>query len=189
MPRRAITATIGASTESGVPIMQASFRNTLLVTSAVVALTCSAAGCGSAGDTAEAVQPASTTGGSSASAPEWADRANGICQSALADDRHELVNHLDVKHVKEHGMSVVAAGSQLDALGPPAGAEATSYARMVDLYKKSAIYHALALRAFDSGDDGNAALAYSLALKFADQADALAVGFGAAECTRFGMDG
>ena len=60
---------------------------------------------------------------------------------------------------------------------------------MVDLYKKSAIYHAVALRAFDSGDDGNAALAYSLALKFADQADALAVGFGAAECTRFGMDG
>jgi hypothetical protein len=188
MPRSAITATIGASTELGVPSMQASFRNTLFATPAVIALTLVAAGCGGAGDTASAVQPASTTAGSSVSAPEWAGRANGICETALADDRHELVNHLDAKHVKEHGMSVVAAGSQLDALGPPAGGEAKSYARMVDLYKKSAIYHGLALRAFDSGDDGNAALAYSLALKLADQADTLAVGFGAAECNRFGMD-
>ena len=168
--------------------MQASFRNTLFATPAAVALTLVAAGCGGAGDTASAVQQASTTVGSSASAPEWVDRANGICETALADDHHELVNQLDVKHVKEHGMSVVRAGSQLDALGPPAGADAKSYARMVDLYKKSAIYHALALRAFDDDDDGNAALAYSLALQLADQADTLAVGFGAAECDRFGMD-
>ena len=85
-------------------------------------------------------------------------------------------------------MSVVRAGAQLDGLGPPAEADAKSYAHMIDLYKKSAIYHALALRAFEGGDDGNAALAYSLALQFADQADTLAVGFGAAECNRFGMD-
>ena len=122
------------------------------------------------------------------SAPAWVHRAKGICETALADDRHELVNHLDVKHVKQHGMSVVAAGSQLDALGPPAGTDAWSYARMIGLYKKSAIYHALALRGFDSGDNGNAALAYSLALHLADQADTLAVGFGAAACDRFGMD-
>lgn len=168
--------------------MQGSLRNPLFATPALVALTWLAAGCGSAGATASAVQTTSTTAGSSASAPEWADRANGICETALADDRHELVDHLDLKHVREHGMSVVRAGAQLDALGAPAGADATSYARMVDLYKKSAIYHAVALRAFDSGDDGNAALAYSLALHFADQADTLAVGFGAAECNRFGMD-
>ncbi len=167
--------------------MQASFRNTLFATPALVALTWLAAGCGSAGDTASSVQPASTTAGASVSAPEWANRANSICETALADD-HELVNHLDLKHVKEHGMAVVRAGAQLDALGPAAGADAKSYARMVDLYKKSAIYHALALRAFDGGDDGNAALVYSLALHFADQADTLAVGFGAAECNRFGMD-
>jgi hypothetical protein len=188
MPRSRITATIGSSTELGVPIVQASFRNILFATPALVALTWLAAGCGSAGSGASAVQPASTTAGSSVSAPEWADRANGICETALADDRHELVDHLDAKHVKEHGMSVVTAGSQLDALGPPAGADAKSYARMVDLYKKSAIYHALALRAFEGGDVGNAALAYSLALHVADQADTLAAGFGAAECNRFGMD-
>jgi hypothetical protein len=78
-------------------------------------------------------------------------------------------------------MAVVRAGAPLDALGPAAGADARSHARMVDLYEKSAIYHALALRAFDSGEDGNAALVYSLALHFADQADALAIGFGAGE--------
>jgi hypothetical protein len=170
--------------------MQASFGNTLLATPAVLALAWLAAGCGSAGDTASAgLHPASTAAaGSSVSAPEWAHRANGICETALADDSHELVNHLDATHVKQHGMSIVMAGSQLDALGPPAGTDALSYARMVDLYKKSAIYHGIALRAFDSGENGNAALAYSLALHLADQADTLAVGFGAGECDRFGMD-
>ncbi len=169
--------------------MQASFRNTLLATPAVLALTWLASGCGTAGDTASAgMHSVSTAEGSSVSAPNWAHRASRICATALADDRHELVNHLDVTHVKRHGMSVVMAGAQLDALGPPAGTDAASYARMVGLYKKSAIYHAIALRAFDSGDNGNAALAYSLALHLADQADTLAVGFGAAECDRFGMD-
>jgi hypothetical protein len=169
--------------------MQASFRNTLLATPAVLALTWLAAGCGSAGDTASAgLHPASTAAGSSVSGPEWAHRANGVCEAALADDSHELVDHLDVTHVKQHGMSIVTAGSQLDALGPPAVTDSRSYARMVDLYKKSAIYHGIALRAFESGDNGNAALAYSLALHLADRADTLAVGFGAASCDRFGMD-
>jgi hypothetical protein len=169
--------------------MEASPRITRFAAPALVALVWLAAGCGSAGSTASAgSQSTSTTAGSSAPAPDWSVRANDICDTALADDSHELVNHLDARHVKQHGMAVVSAGSRLDALGPPAGADARSYVRMVDLYKKSAIYHGLALRAFDSGDDGNAAIAYSLALHFADQADKLAVRFGAAECNRFGME-
>ena len=107
--------------------MQASLRHTLFARPALLALTWLATGCDRAGDTASAVQTTSTTAGSSASAPEWADRANGLCETALADDRHELVDHLDLKHVREHGMSVVRAGAQLDALGAPAGAEPKSY--------------------------------------------------------------
>jgi hypothetical protein len=37
-------------------------------------------------------------------------------------------------------------------------------------------------------DNGNAALAYSMALSFADQADTLAIGFGAEAVNRFGME-
>ena len=76
--------------------MQASFRtHPLRHAGRCSPLTWLAAGCGGAGDTASASQPASTTAGASVSAPEWADRANGICEAALPDQSHELVDHLD----------------------------------------------------------------------------------------------
>ena len=120
---------------------------------------------------------------------KWARQANEICARALPDDSHEMVDHLDSAHIKLHGMAIVMAGSALDELGPPAGADETDYEHMLALYKSSAIRHALALHELDDGNDGNAAAQYSMALAQADQADRLAVGFGASSCARFGMTG
>jgi hypothetical protein len=117
-----------------------------VVSAALVALTCAfATGCGGAGQapsasthTTDTVSASSTDSGSSG----WAKRASTICTEALADDSHELVNHLDARHIKQHGMAIVAAGSKLDALGAPAGADPGAYAHMIELYKKSAVYPA-----------------------------------------------
>src|SRR6185437_11435293 len=163
-----------------------------VVSAALVALTCAfATGCGGAGQapsasthTTDTVSASSTDSGSSG----WARRASTICTEALADDSHELVNHLDARHIKQHGMAIVAAGSKLDALGAPAGADPGAYAHMIELYKKSAVYHGLALRELAQGNDGNAAAEYAVGLDLADKADRLAVGFGAGSCNRFGMN-
>jgi hypothetical protein len=151
-----------------------------------------AAGCGANGkaSSASTARTADVVATSSASSPsQWADHASAICENALSDDSHELVNHLDARHIKQHGMAIVAAGSRLDALGVPSGGDAHAYAHMIQLYKKSAIYHGLALRDLGQGNDGNAAAHYAIALGLADTADGLAVGFGAASCDRFGMEG
>ena len=58
---------------------------------------------------------------------------------------------------------------------------------MLDLYKRSAIDHGLAVREIEKGDAGNAAVYYSIGLRLADKADAIAAGFGATDCTRFGL--
>ncbi len=84
-------------------------------------------------------------------------------------------------------MAIVLAGSQLDALGAPTGVDTDAYARMIALYKKSALYHAGAIRMLQQGQGGNAGLAYALALSYADRADRMAESFGAAQCDRFGM--
>lgn len=158
----------------------------------LVAVACTfAAGCGgtrqaspaSAATTADVKASSSGSGSSS-----WADRAATICENALADDTHELVNHFDAHHIRQHGMAIVDAGSKLDALGVPAGGDTDAYARMIQLYKKSAIYHGLALRELAKGNAGNAAGEYAIALNLADKADRIAVGFGAASCNRFGME-
>ncbi len=86
-------------------------------------------------------------------------------------------------------MAIVDAGSKLDALGAPAGGDAAAYAHMIELYKRSAVYHGLALRDLAKGRAGNAAGEYAVALDLADKADRLAVGYGAASCNRFGMEG
>jgi hypothetical protein len=162
------------------------------VSAALVALACAlAAGCGGAGQATPASAqnaagvPASSPGSGSSG---WAKRASTICEHALADDSHELVKHFDARHIKQHGVAIVAAGSQLDALGAPAGADSGAYAHMIELYKKSAIYHGLALRELAQGNDGNAAAEYAIGLDLADKADRLAVGFGAGACNRFGMN-
>ena len=133
----------------------------------------------------------SQSGQSSQATPQtkavWADRANSICRAALPDSSHELVNHLDAAHIRQHGMAIVAAGSRLDALGAPSGANAASYARMIDLYRRSAVDHGLAIREIRTGNDGNAAAYYSIGLALADKADAIVAGLGATDCTRFGM--
>lgn len=58
---------------------------------------------------------------------------------------------------------------------------------MIDLYKRSAIDHGLAIREIRKGNDGNAAAYYSIGLALADRADAIVAGLGATDCTRFGM--
>jgi hypothetical protein len=160
---------------------------------ALVALGCTfAAGCGAAGQAAPAPEHESDAvpGSSSGSrTSDWAKRASTICEHALPDDSHELVNHFDARHIKQHGMAVIDAGSQLDALGVPAGGDPGTYARMIKLYKKSAIYHALALRDLARGNDGTAAAEYAIGLDLANKADGLAMGFGATSCGRFGMGG
>lgn len=163
-----------------------------IAAAALVALVCTvASGCGGTGQAAPAaahktddVSASSSRRGDAA----WAERASAICENALADDNHELVDHLDARHIRRHGMAIVAAGSKLDALGAPAGGNAGAYARMIELYKKSAIYHGLALRELVRGNAGNAAAEYAIGLNFADRADRLAVGFGAGSCNRFGMN-
>ena len=150
---------------------------------AVIAVTrCLAAGCGGTETSTSALSAATDA------RPDWADRANAICVHALPDAGHEMVRHLDSRHVKQHGMSIVDAGSKLDALGAPTGADADSYAKMIAMYKQSAIVHGLVLRELDKGNGGNAAMEYSYALALADKADGLAGGFGAVSCNRFGMD-
>jgi hypothetical protein len=126
---------------------------------------------------------------STRSRAQWSRQANQICTRALPDDGHEMVNHLDEAHIKRHGMAIVMAGSALEALGPPAGADAGTYKHMLALYESSAVRHGLALRELGDGNDGNAAMQYSLALAQADQADRLAARFGASACARFGMTG
>jgi hypothetical protein len=63
-----------------------------------------------------------------------------------------------------------------------------SYARMIELYKKSVIYHGFALRDVARGSDGTAAAEYAIGLALADKADRLAIGFGAKSCDRFGIE-
>ena len=118
---------------------------------------------------------------------EWTTRANAICRAALPDGTHELVRHLDAAHVRQHGMSVVAAGSKLDALGAPSDGDAHAYARMIALYRRSAVDHGLAIQELRKGNDGVAAEAYAIGLAFADRADAIAARLGAGDCRRFGM--
>jgi hypothetical protein len=120
---------------------------------------------------------------------DWAQRASTICENALPDDSHQLVNHFDARHIKRHGMAIVDAGSKLDALGAPPGGDAGAYGRMIELYKRSVIYHGLALRDLAKGNDGNAAAEYAIGLDLANKADGLAMGFGAESCDRFGMGG
>jgi hypothetical protein len=141
------------------------------------------AACGSTGSSATSAAHTSTV-----SAATWAHRANTICTSALGDDSHQLVDHLDVPHVKAHGMAIVLAGSQLDALGAPAGVDTAAYTRMLAMYKRSAIDHAIAIRMLQNGEGGNAGAAYAIALNLADRADRMAESFGAAQCDRFGME-
>jgi hypothetical protein len=117
----------------------------------------------------------------------WADKANAICRRALPDGSHVLVDELDAPHVKQHGFAIIAAGSQLETLGPPPGADSDQYAKMIALYRKSAIYHALVVRQLDKGDAGNAAFLYGAALGMADKADGIATDLGATDCARFGM--
>lgn len=161
-------------------------------TAALVAVACAlAVGCGGTGQATPA--SATKTGdlavvSSDSRSSGWAKRASIICENALADDTHELVNHLDARHIKQHGMAIVDAGSKLDALGVPAGGDANAYAQMIELYKKSVIYHGLALRDLAKGNDGNAAAEYAIGLDLADKADRLAISFGAESCNRFGME-
>jgi hypothetical protein len=117
----------------------------------------------------------------------WADKANAICRRALPDGSHVLIDKLDAPHVKRHGFAIIAAGSQLETLGPPTGADPDRYANMIALYRKSAIYHALAVRQLDKGAAGNAAFLYGAALGMADKADGIATDLGATDCARFGM--
>ena len=164
--------------------MIARLRHPISVTLAL-GVTALGAACGSTGSSATSAPTAHT---STVSTATWAHRANTICTSALSDDSHQLVGHLDVPHVKAHGMAIVLAGSQLDALGAPAGVDASAYARMLGMYKKSAIDHAIAIRMLQSGEGGNAGGAYAIALNLADRADRMAESFGAAQCDRFGME-
>lgn len=117
----------------------------------------------------------------------WADEANAICRRALPDGSHVLIDNLDAPHVKRHGFAIVAAGSQLETLGPPPGTDPDRYAKMIALYRKSAMYHALAIRQLDKGADANAAFLYGAALGMADRADLIAADLGATDCARFGM--
>ena len=156
--------------------LSAFLKNRYLGTAVAGAACLAACGCGG-----------SAVSQSGHSTSDWVDRANQICRSALPDSSHELVNHFDVAHIKRHGMAVIEAGSNLDALGAPSAADLKSYAGMLDLYKRSAIDHGLAVREIEKGDAGNAAVYYSTGLDLADKADALAAGFGATDCTRFGM--
>ena len=157
-------------------------RSPALALTAVVAM----AGCGG-GSSASTAPSRDSSHATSEPAPEWADRANAICRAALPDSSHELVNHLDAAHIRQHGMSIVVAGSRLDALGAPSAAAAKPYAGMIELYRRSAIDHALAVREIRKGNDGNAAAYYSMGLALADKADAIAARFGATDCSRFGM--
>jgi hypothetical protein len=133
-----------------------------------------------------ATQASSSTTGAAATS-DWVRQADAICSKALPDDSHSMVDHFDAAHVRRHGMAIVAAVSELDKLGPPPGADAADYQHMLTLYKTSAGRHALALQALAKGDYGVAAAQYSIGLYQADQADGLAVGFGASSCARFGM--
>jgi hypothetical protein len=117
----------------------------------------------------------------------WADKANAICRRALPDGSHELINNLDAPHVKRHGFAIIAAGSQLETLGPAQEADSDRYAKMIALYRKSAIYHALVVRQLDKGAAGDAAFLYGAALGMADKADGIATDLGATDCGRFGM--
>jgi len=157
-------------------------RSPALALTAVVAM----AGCGG-GSSASTAPSRDSSHARSEPAPAWADRANAICRAALPDSSHELVNHLDAAHIRQHGMSIVVAGSRLDALGAPSAAAAKPYAGMIELYRRSAIDHALAVREIRKGNDGNAAAYYSMGLTLADKADAIAARFGATDCSRFGM--
>jgi hypothetical protein len=163
-----------------------------IATAALVVLSCTfASGCGGTGQATPASAHRTDDVPASSSAPAataWARRASRICQNALADGNHTLVDHFDARHVRQHGMAVVAAGSKLDALGAPAGGDSGAYAHMIELYRKSAIYHGLAVRELAKGNAGNAAAEYAIGLQFAHKADRLAVGFGAASCGRFGMN-
>jgi hypothetical protein len=164
-----------------------------IAAAAVVALAGAfAAGCGQAGQPSPAsaytAEPVSASSPGSANS-DWAQRASTICENALPDDSHQLVNHFDARHIKRHGMAIVDAGSKLDALGAPPGGDAGAYGRMIELYKRSVIYHGLALRDLAKGNDGNAAAEYAIGLDLANKADGLAMGFGAESCDRFGMGG
>jgi hypothetical protein len=114
-------------------------------------------------------------------------QGDAICRQALPVGSHVLINELDAPHVKRHGFAIIAAGSQLETLGPPPGADSDRYARMIALYRKSAIYHALAVRQLDKGAAGDAAFLYGAALGMADKADGIATDLGATDCARFGM--
>jgi hypothetical protein len=166
--------------------LSAFLKNRYLGTAVAGAACLAACGCGgSAASRSGHSSPASVTTPQATS--DWVDRANQICRSALPDSSHELVNHFDVAHIKHHGMAVIEAGSNLDALGAPSDTDLKSYADMLDLYRRSAIDHGLAVREIEKGDAGNAAVYYSIGLDLADKADAIAAGFGATDCTRFGM--
>jgi hypothetical protein len=117
---------------------------------------------------------------------QWASRANAICRAALPDASHELINHLDEQHVRAHGMAVVRVGSGLDDLGPPAGTSAVAYRKMLEQYMESAVLHGEAANHLHTGDDGNAAFLYALALNKADRADVMAATLGGSSCERFG---
>jgi len=157
-------------------------RSPALALTAVVAMV----GCGCGGP-ASAAPSRESSQATSEPASEWVDRANAICRAALPDSSHELVSHLDAAHIRQHGMSIVVAGSRLNALGAPSAAAAKLYAGMIELYRRSAIDHALAVREIRKGNDGNAAAYYSMGLARADKADAIAARFGATDCSRFGM--
>jgi hypothetical protein len=119
----------------------------------------------------------------------WASSANAICRQALPDGSHVLVDHLDPAHVRQHGFAIISAGMRLQKLGPPSGGDAAGYAKMIELYRKSAIYHALVVRQLKAGNAGNAAYVYGAALSLADRADTMATELGATDCNRFGMVG
>jgi hypothetical protein len=159
------------------------FSKARYVALAIVGAT-SLAVCGCGGSAASQSHESTS---SSPTRSDWVDRANEICRTALPDGSHELVNHLDIAHIKRHGMAVVTAGASLDALGPPADTSAKSYADMLDLYKRSAIDHGLAVQEIQHGNTANAAAYYSIGLGLADKADAIAARLGATDCGRFGM--
>jgi hypothetical protein len=156
-----------------------------------IALAAVAAACliGTACGGAAAAGGRSTTPAGTAAPADWARQADAICRKALPDDSHAMVTHFDSAHIKRHGLAIVLAGSALDQLGPPRGADAGDYQHMLDLYRTSAVRHGLALRELRNGNDGNAVVEYSVGLGLADRADRLAVGFGASSCARFGIQG
>jgi hypothetical protein len=162
--------------------MIARFRQPISI-ALMIGVTALGAACGGTGASAA---PAAHT--STLSAATGARRADVICTSALADDSHTLVDHLDAPHVKAHGMAILLAGSQLDAMGAPPGVDTVAYERMLGLYKRSAADHVIVIRMLQKSDGANAAYVYAVALYVADRADRMAESFGASKCDRFGME-